>query len=224
MLAAVTRTDESWFLLASQRSSSAEAAQHDRLLAAARAAETAGCGRVWLSAPRGLAAQNDSMRLAVAVALHCEGLRVVAAGLRSTSWIRLAEDAATADGLCGGRLELAFEGLPDAGVLERLRHAWSGARVAVHDGGEDAQWIEVHPRPVCRDGPPLWAVAASPAEAARAAELDLGAIVSDPASALAHFEAAGDAMPPPVAMLASAAHELPEDFGRVIALSQIALE
>jgi len=169
-----------------------------------------------------LAAQSESLRLAVAVSLHCEGLRVVASGLRSSSWIRLAEDAATADGLCGGRLELAFDELPDAGVVERLRGAWSGARVELP--GADGQSIEVHPRPVRREGPPLWAAVASPAEAGRAARLDLGSIVGDPASARAHLESASDGMPPPVAMRTAAPRDLPEDLAGVIALSQVVLE
>jgi alkanesulfonate monooxygenase SsuD/methylene tetrahydromethanopterin reductase-like flavin-dependent oxidoreductase (luciferase family) len=192
MLAAVSCPTESWFPLEAQRSAQREAAQIDRLLRAASAAAADGGERVWLSAPRDMAAENDSLRLAVAVALHCETLRVVATGLRSESWIRLAEDAATADGLCGGRLELAFEAVPEVSALERLRAAWSGAPVEIPaNAHSEAVTIEVHPRPVRRDGPPLWVEAPGPAEAARAVDLDLGAIVSDVSSARAGLEAAG---------------------------------
>lgn len=230
MLAVVARLEESWFLLAPQPSAHAEAALQDRLLAAMRAAAEAGCERVWLSAPRGFAAEQESLRLAVSVALHCASLRVVAAGLRRASWIRLAEDAATADGLCGGRLELAFEELPDAAMLARLREAWSGAPVlldsdpASEPGGADRQRIELHPRPVRPDGPPLWAEASSPEQAARAAELELGAIVADPASALAHLQAAYDVMPPPIAIVDAASSELPQSLSAAIGLSRISLE
>ena len=143
--------------------------------------------------------------IAPSAALNCPGVRVVATGIRVPSWIRLVEDAATADGLCGGRLELAFGELPDRDTLARLRDAWSGAPVRLD--ADDR--IELYPRPVHRDGPARWTEVADAAEAVRAAELELGAIVAEPALARAHAEAAGAVPPPPVAVVGPAADGLP---------------
>jgi len=162
-------------------SAAAEAEQLASLVAAARVEAGRGTSRVWISTAQAPGAADGALRLALAVAMGCEGLSVVAAGLAPGSWLRLAEDAATADGLCGGRLELAFARLPDSSLLERLRLAWSGAPVEANAGS----LVEIHPRPARPGGPALWSVVSSEAEAIVAAGLELGVIAEDPVSARA---------------------------------------
>jgi len=183
---------EPWFSLRGTAAApKAEAEQLDLLLAGVELAARRGCERVWLEGVEGFALAADSLRLALWVAGQIESVRVVATGVRvapvpstdtARSWIRLAEDAATADGICGGRLELAFEDTCEGrGGLARtvalLREVWSGGRVSPADGAER---IEVHPRPCRPDGPKLWARVRSSEAADEAAEAELGAIVSIP--------------------------------------------
>lgn len=205
MLAGVAYLNEPWFPLADQPSAQAEAAQLDRLLAAVRAEASKGAARVWLSTAGGRAAESDSLGLAVLAALNCPSVRVVATGIRVPSWIRLVEDAATADGLCGGRLEIAFGELPDRDTLTRLRDAWSGAPMQLD--ADDR--IELYPRPVHPDGPALWSEVADAADAVCAAELEIGAIVADPAIARTYAEAPGALLPRPVAVVGPVADGLP---------------
>jgi hypothetical protein len=147
----------------------------------------------------------EALHLCVRGALGCERLRVVATGLdaRVASWIRTAEDAATADLLLGARLEIAFagDGL-DAAWLAALREGWAGGAVEVVETAEDAlrsssepaARFEVYPRPVRPDGPPLWLPVAD-AEAARAAAAnELNAIAADASAALAYAESARDVL------------------------------
>ena len=203
MLPGVPPVADVWFELLPCAEGSDEADQLDRLLEQAAAVTAGGCARIWVSVRPGLAAVNDALRLALAVALRCEGVRVVAAGLVFEHWIRLAEDAATADAACGGRMELAFRAPPQEGPLESMRGAWAGARVRVEPGaGAEPATIEVHPRPVRRDGPPLWSLVSDESEAQLAGELELGAVTELVSVLPAHRTAAGG-LPLPAALVVS---------------------
>jgi alkanesulfonate monooxygenase SsuD/methylene tetrahydromethanopterin reductase-like flavin-dependent oxidoreductase (luciferase family) len=182
-------TIEPWFSLntsAGSLDANAEADQLDLLLAGVECAVERGCERVWLEGFDGLEQSSDSIRLALWVAGQVASVRVVATGIRverspkndeARTWIRLAEDAATADGLCGGRLELAFADTSDdlAETVSLLREAWSGARISLGDGGDP---IEIHPRPGRADGPMLWARVTSAESAEAALVAEVGAILS----------------------------------------------
>lgn len=194
---------EPWFSLETALDATAEAAQLELLLAGAALAESSGCRRIWVEAQPGTALPADSLRLALAVAARTDSLRVVAAEIRlaaspgvsdaSRSWIRLAEDAATADGICGGRLELAFAALPESGatIVARLRDAWSGSPIDLGDGGAP---IEIYPRPCTRDGPKLWTRVDSVAALDAAAAFDVAVVISDAEVAQAHVERSVDAL------------------------------
>lgn len=169
----------------------AEADALDALAAAAQRCAAAGARRVWVEPSERASLPTESLRVALFVALRCDGLRVVAAGLEVGHWIRFAEDVATADGLCGGRLELAFASLPPDALLGSLRQAWSGAPVPVAGGAP----VQIHPRAPRADGPPLWACLADEEEARRAAERDVGGVAVSAVVALAHTGAARPPLP-----------------------------
>ena len=187
----VSSPEELWLDWRPHGSARAEADAHDALLAAVEGWRASGLRRLWLGVADGFSSPHESLRLALAVGVACESLRVVAAGLRVHHWVRFAEDVATADGLCGGRLELAFAELPERELLERLRQAWSGAPVTVVEPDR----VQIHPRPVRPDGPPLWVQVSTEPAAAAAAEAELGALAHDPAVLAAHAAAARPPLP-----------------------------
>jgi len=171
-----------------------------------RAAEDAGFELAWIGAPAGPLpavgqagpaaaggpgelpaispdAPGDPLVDALACAAHAaaasRSIGIAAPGLvlPSRRVLRVAEDAATADGVAAGRLEVGLLA-SDAADLEvgltALRAAWSQAPPA--EGMPD-----VHPKPASPGGPPAWWGDAPPArEAARlAVRLGVGLIASD---------------------------------------------
>jgi alkanesulfonate monooxygenase SsuD/methylene tetrahydromethanopterin reductase-like flavin-dependent oxidoreductase (luciferase family) len=132
--------------------------------------------------------------------------------------LRVAEDAATLDALSGGRLELgvglgaeveAFGGMGLAlrgraarfeEALEVLRRAWRAGPVRFEGEHFRCGDVEVYPKPVQPDGPPLWVGVRSAEGLARAAALGVGVAVeaaTDPAPYLAGWarSAAADEAP-----------------------------
>jgi alkanesulfonate monooxygenase SsuD/methylene tetrahydromethanopterin reductase-like flavin-dependent oxidoreductase (luciferase family) len=127
--------------------------------------------------------------------------------------LRVAEDAATLDGLSGGRLELgvglgaeadAFGGfglaLRERGrrfeeALEVLRRAWRAGPVRFEGEHFRCGEIEVHPKPIQPEGPPLWVGARSADALTRAADLEVGVVVeaeTDPAPYLAAWKSSDE--------------------------------
>jgi len=144
----------------------------------------AGFTRVWFeveAAPAGevhRASLADPFHVAVASSADAPGLTRVALGLRlprARAWLRFAEDAATADGILSGRLELGLAAVPGARLCAQLRAAWSAERVFV----DAATQVEVHPQPARRGGPPLWARARSAADLEALEAAGVAALVED---------------------------------------------
>lgn len=97
--------------------------------------------------------------------------------------LRLAEETATADGVCRGRLHLVLAERPDEpeapltaeASLALLRRALAGGPVPT-PGGE----VPVHPRPARPSGPRLWLLGGAPG---RARALGLGHLAPAPPGA-----------------------------------------
>ena len=183
-----------------------------RLLEHAEAADALGVGVVWV-AERPFAAGAvfpAALPLCAALAARTRRMRIGTAVLPLPLHhpLRVAEDAATLDGISGGRLELGVglgghaEGFHGFGVspagrearfveaIELLRLAWregplrfAGRHFAFR--GE----IEVWPKPLQRPGPPLWVAGAGDTALRRAARLGDGLLAGSP-SAAARFAAA----------------------------------
>lgn len=174
-------------------------------------AEARGADLVWLSERpfAGGAPVPAAFPLAAAVAATTARVRIGVGPLALALHhpLRVAEDAASVDGLSGGRLELglglgenerAFDAFSVAtgervarfeeGVL-LLRAAFAPGPIGVAGRFCDARGLDVHPKPIQPDGPPLWLAADSPAAAARAGRLADGLLCRD-ASLVAVFRAA----------------------------------
>lgn len=156
------------------------------LVAAGVRAEEAGLDVVWVGerplGPTALVAA--ALPLLAALGVRTRRIRLATAVLPVPAHhpLRLAEDAATVDGISGGRLELGLglggdprartalgpEGEARAGALGALV---AGLREAF---GTPEAAPRVVPPPLQVGGPPLWLGARSPAGARRAARLGMG--------------------------------------------------
>lgn len=160
------------------------------LLALARQAESLGLGMAAVVAGGGTPA---ALPLCAALAAATRRIAVASFGLPLAAYhpLRVAEDAATLDGISDGRFELGLDlgaapGAPEtqrapeeaaarfAEAVEILRQAWSAAPVDFAGRHFRCGGVEVHPKPVRPGGPPLWASADSEAAMACAARLGLG--------------------------------------------------
>ena len=148
------------------------------ILEHAARAEAAGFDGLWISErPFARAAVVPAaLPLLAAMAARTTQIRVGSALLPLPLYhpLRLAEDAATIDGLSGGRLELGLGlgehtegfdgfGVPVQGRFERfeesllvLRQAWGGGPVQFEGQYFRLAGPEVFPKPVQRPGPPVW--------------------------------------------------------------------
>lgn len=133
--------------------------------------------------------------------------------------LRVAEDAATLDGLSGGRFELgvglgveveAFGGfgldLRERAArfeeaLEVVRRAWAEGPVRFEGRHFRCGEVEVHPKPVQVGGPPLWLGARSADALARAGRLGVGVVLEAEADPRLYLEAWQGAGAPRVAFL-----------------------
>lgn len=163
-------------------------------------AEELGVDLVWISErPFGAdAAIPAALPLCAAIAAVTTTLRIGAGPLTLPVHhpVRVAEDAASLDGLSGGRLELALGlgssgeafqgfGIPTRGRGGRLeegvallRAAWTGHPVhfpGIHHTVSD---VTVSPQPVQGGGPPLWIGAGASSAVRRAARLGTGLLAT----------------------------------------------
>ncbi|HVP27675.1 MAG TPA: LLM class flavin-dependent oxidoreductase [Myxococcota bacterium] len=173
------------------------------IVAHARDAEARGADLVWLS-ERPFAAGAPvpaAFPLAAAIAAVTHRMRIAVGPLAIALHhpLRVAEDAASLDGLSGGRVELglglgenvqAFDAF-DVATAERvarfeegvalLRAAFAEGPIRLASRFCDATGLDVQPKPLQPAGIPLWLAADSPAAAARAGRLGDGLLCRDPA-------------------------------------------
>lgn len=150
----------------------------------------------------------DALSLCAAFGAATERVRIATAALPLPLHhpLRVAEYAATIDGLSQGRLELGV-GLgaaetPFAGfgleaderaerfaeALAILRAAWSHAPVTFRGKHFVCEGVSVYPKPVQAGGPPLWLAASAPAAQRRAAQLGVGVMLPAGADAAPYLE------------------------------------
>lgn len=174
-------------------------------------AEERGVDLVWVSErPFGAeAAIPAALPLCAAVAAATTALRIGAGPLTLPVHhpVRVAEDAASLDGLSGGRLELALGlgssgeafqgfGIPTRGRGGRLeegvallRAAWTGQPVHFSGVHHTVSDVTVSPQPVQAGGPPLWIGAGASSAVRRAARLGTG-LLATTLEAIRHYVAA----------------------------------
>lgn len=141
-------------------------------------AEASGFDGLWISERTfaHAAAVPAALPLLAAIAARTTRVRVGSALLPLPLYhpLRLAEDAATLDGLSGGRLELGLglgehaEGFDGFGVpiegrpqrfeesLRVLRQAFADGPVQIHDPSRRRVGLDVFPKPLQRSGPAVW--------------------------------------------------------------------
>jgi alkanesulfonate monooxygenase SsuD/methylene tetrahydromethanopterin reductase-like flavin-dependent oxidoreductase (luciferase family) len=185
------------------------------LLDHAAAAEEAGAAVAWVAErptePGALIAA--ALPVCAALAARTRRLRIGTAVLPLPLHhpLRVAEDAATLDGLSDGRFELGVGLGADAeaaggfGVaageraarLEEavalIRAAWGEQALAFEGRHHSVSGVEVHPRPAQRPGPPLWIGAGAPDAQRRAARLGTGLWLPPGASPRAFLDAWAEA-------------------------------
>ena len=166
-------------------------AAFDAVLSTATQAEAAGFDGIWLAerhfSPPGGAALVSSigsapLLMATAIAARTSRLRIGTAVLLLPLGhpVRLAEEVATLDNLCQGRLDLgigrssfprAYQGynIPYEESRERfweflevMRGAWTQARLSYAGKFYACQDLEVLPKPAQHPHPPLYAAASTP--------------------------------------------------------------
>lgn len=121
--------------------------------------------------------------------------------------LRVAEDAATIDGIADGRFELGVglggerEGFQGFGIeaaerttrleesIELLRQAWADQPVKFSGTHFDIDDIDVVPKPVQPGGPPLWIGAGAPEAQRRAARFGAGLFLPEGVSPEPYIEA-----------------------------------
>ena len=202
------------------------------LLEAAPQAEALGFDVLWI-AERPTSEESlvpSALVLCAAVAMRTHRLRI-SSGLLPLPFyhpLRVAEDAASLDGLSGGRFELGVGLGSDPGALahfgveaeERIARfeealdlileAWRGGPIAFDGRFFPTENVEVHPRPIQAGGPPLWIGAEAPAAERRAAERGHGLLVRAGVSAEPYLEALSGAGPSRVAFLLEEGTEVPQ--------------
>lgn len=203
----------------------AAARLHREIVAHVRAAEARGVDLVWLSERpfAGGAPIPAAFPLAAAVAAATSRVRIGVGPLALALHhpLRVAEDAASVDGLSAGRLELglglgenerAFDAFAVA-TAERvarfeegvalLRAAFEESPIGLLGRFCDARGLDVHPKPVQPGGPPLWLAADSAAAATRAGRLGDGLLCRDPALVTVFAAAWAESGRPPEALRVS---------------------
>lgn len=130
------------------------------------------------------------LQTAAALAVHAEGLDLIISGLRlpARNLLREAEDLASLDGLCAGRLEVSLAWAPGvqaehvAEEIAVLRDAWRPEPMEHAGVRHTFSGIDVHPKPERAGGPPLWIDArkTSGVTADFAGELDCGWVCEIP--------------------------------------------
>ncbi len=188
---------------------SSEPAALRAFVATAVAAEAAGFDLV--AVPErisGAGGAPAALPLCAAIAASTQRIRIATAlvPLPLHHPLRLAEDAATLDGLSGGRFELGVglgadvEELAGFGLdaaertslfeesVELLRLAWRGAPFAYEGKHFQFAPLEVFPRPLQAGGPPLWVGAAAASAQRRAARLAAGLVVPAALPCAAYLE------------------------------------
>ena len=162
-------------------------------------AEACGYDMVWVAEnptdPE--AAVTSALILCAAIAARTKILRFGTGVLPLPLYhpLRVAEDAASIDGLGNGRFELGvglggeLEGFQDYGVevgervarleesIELLRQAWSTDEINFKGIHFHIEGIEVVPKPIQPSGPPIWVGAGVPEAQRRAARLRAGLFV-----------------------------------------------
>jgi len=182
------------------------------LLAHAEEVDAAGADLLWLSerpfAPG--AGVPAALPLCAALAARTRRARIGAGPLPLPLYhpLRLAEDAASLDGLSGGRLELALglgadaEGYDAFGVPPRervprfeealalLRLAWREETIEHAGRFHTVHGLSLAPRPVQPGGPPVWIAAGADTAVRRAARLGDGLLCPPTPGAAGVFLAA----------------------------------
>jgi alkanesulfonate monooxygenase SsuD/methylene tetrahydromethanopterin reductase-like flavin-dependent oxidoreductase (luciferase family) len=173
---------------------------HREILEHAMTAEALGVDVAWVAErptdPRSVL--PAALLVCAAIAARTRRLRVATALLPLPLHhpLRVAEDAATLDGISNGRFELGVglgsdpEGLPGYGIAtgeraERfeeavalIRQAWQDGPVRFEGRHFRCSDVEVTPKPVQRPGPPIWVGAGIPAAQQRAARLGAGLLAA----------------------------------------------
>jgi alkanesulfonate monooxygenase SsuD/methylene tetrahydromethanopterin reductase-like flavin-dependent oxidoreductase (luciferase family) len=176
-------------------------ALYEALFAHVAAAEARGVDLVWISERPFVPGARipAALPLCAALAVRTTRVRLGAGPLALPLYhpLRVAEDAATLDGLSAGRIELAL-GLGGAGQaftgfgvssrgrgdrleegIALMRAAWSGEPVSFEGRHHTVSDVSISPRPVQQPGPPLWVGATAGAALRRAARLGAGLLATD---------------------------------------------